>query len=134
MFFVESRPAFTIEQCATEMLPAEFIGLRDVGLSEARAFEILFQVILQTKEDGVGEHSSARFQVGIDPCGMRRILLPVRKFVAVSSQQEVHELLPLFKLILRGVDRFTGMFSIFIFSVLSLCGMFRLPVAIRPHR
>src|SRR5215469_17955808 len=76
------------------MLPAEFVGLGNVGRREPWPFEIGFQVILQAKEHGIGEHAAARFQIGIDPGRFRRILLPMREFVAIGSQQEVHGWFP----------------------------------------
>src|SRR5580765_4640018 len=74
------------------MLLAEFVSLRDVGLREPRAFQISLQVILQTEEDGIREHSSSRLQVRINPGRLRWILLPVREFVAIGLEQEVHGL------------------------------------------
>src|SRR5690348_3699343 len=90
MLFIELCPTHPIEQWATEMLPAEFIGLDDVGLSKPRAFQISLQVVLQTEEDCIREHSSSRLQVRINPSRLRRILLPMREFVAIGFEQEVH--------------------------------------------
>src|SRR5215469_4943075 len=77
------------------MLSAKVVGLSNIDLSEPRPFEIPFQVVLQAEKHRVGEHATARLQVRIDSCRFRRILLPVRKFVVISSQQEVHGLSPL---------------------------------------
>src|SRR5215469_8735852 len=76
------------------MLPAKVVCPSNIGFLEPGPFEIGFQVVLQAKKHRVGEHAATRLKVGIDSCRLRRILLPVRKFVAVSSQQEVHGLFP----------------------------------------
>src|SRR5207248_11589126 len=74
------------------MLPAKFVSLGDIGWSKPRSFEIGFQVILQAEEHRVREHSAARFQIRVDSGRVWRILLPMREFVAIGSQQEVHGL------------------------------------------
>ena len=77
------------------MLQAEFVRMGNVGRRKSGSFKIMFQVILQPEKHGIGEHATARLQIGIDAGRLRRILLPVRKFVAIGSQQEVHGLFPL---------------------------------------
>src|SRR5215470_4572924 len=90
MFLQQPGPAITIEKVAAKMLPAEFIGLGDIPLREHGPLQIGAQIILQSEKYGRRKHSSTRLEIGIDRSRVRRVLLPVGKFVTVCAKEKVH--------------------------------------------
>jgi hypothetical protein len=78
------------------MLATKRVRLVNIPLREYGTLQILSEVILQSEEDGGGKHPAARFQIRINACRVRRVLLPVGELVTIRAKKKVHELLWMF--------------------------------------
>ncbi len=90
MVVQDMLPASLQPYILSELSPAEHTRLLDQIRSDARASQITFKEVLETKEHGVTAFPAlARFKVRLDLSGTWRVHAPMRLFIAVGLQQEV---------------------------------------------
>ena len=90
MCFENVLPARPIEQrWVGKMPPHHFLGLINGVLAHHRPFEVFLEIVLQAEEDYLLPLAAAAFEIGIDPLGAGRVLLPMRELVTVGAKDDV---------------------------------------------
>ena len=88
------HPAVTIEHSRPNVLVHKALRFMHVLLVHHCALEVFEQVILQSKEQDLAKHSTARFQIAVHTLRSRRILFPVREFIAIGLKDKIARLSP----------------------------------------